>query len=201
MDYFTFFVPITVLIIFIFNRIFYCLFNYEVSKYLRPYCFWWVLLELLVQSNIEYFSFLGFRSMDTPFSFNFPSKCFVTLGIIMFYFSFITAMGSYFLYYSEYGKLARYFLVHLLRFPSSYGLMVIMYGARPFLKGMVHALLYDHWVIQIWCLMAIELAVILLILFFEFKFDNHKSKPFFMMDITYYYFCLVILNILMLCKY
>ena len=35
---------------------------------------------------------------------------------------------------------------------------------------------------------------------FEFRNDNHKSKPFFMMDMSYYG-CLVILNILLLCKY
>ena len=43
MDYFSFFLPATFVIVFLFNRIFYLLFNYEISKYLRPYAFNWIL--------------------------------------------------------------------------------------------------------------------------------------------------------------
>ena len=45
-----------------------------------------------------------------------------------------------------------------------------------------------------------EILVILFILFFEFNYENHKSKPLFMMDLTYYV-SLVVLNVLMLYKY
>ena len=112
----------------------------------------------------------------------------------------LAAVSSYFVYYSEYGKLARYFLVNLFRFPSSYTLMVIMYGIRPFCKGAIHALMYEHWVWQVWLLAATEVVMMVVILTFEFRNDNHKSKPFFMMD-TSYYGCLVMLNVLLLCKY
>ena len=71
---------------------------------------------------------------------------------------FITIVGSfsaYFIYYIQYKKLARYFLANLFRFPTSYALMIVMYGIRPFCKGAAHALLYDNWLIQIWTLIAI----------------------------------------------
>ena len=71
MTYFSFFVPMSIVVVFLFNRIFYCLFNFEISKYLRPYAFWWVLFEIMIQNNVEYLSFLGFRSLDTSFSVNF----------------------------------------------------------------------------------------------------------------------------------
>ena len=200
MTYFSFFVPITLVVVFFFNRIFYCLFDYEISKYLRPYCFWWVLFEIMIQNNVEYFSFLGFRSFDTSFSANFPSKFFILLGILMMFFVLIGSAASYFIYYSEYGKLARYFLVNLLRFPSSYALMVIMYGFRPFLKGAIHAVLYDNWVLQMWMLTGVEFVIILLIVFYEFNYESHKSKPLFMMDLSYYV-SLMLLNVLILCKY
>ena len=118
----------------------------------------------------------------------------------MMFFTFIGSVGCYFIYYCEYGKLARYFLVNLFRFPSSYVLMTIMYGFRPFLKGAIHAVLYDHWVIQMWMLIGVELAIIFLIFFFEFNYDSHKSKLLFMMDISYF-MSLILLNLLMLCKY
>ena len=39
MDYFVFFVPTALLLVFIFYRLFYCLFNYEMSIFVRPYTF------------------------------------------------------------------------------------------------------------------------------------------------------------------
>ena len=67
------------------------------------------------------------------------------LMMVMFFLVTLASFSIYLWYYQEYGKLARYFLVNMFRFPSSYGLMVIVYGAKPFLKGAIHALLYYHW--------------------------------------------------------
>ena len=75
MDFFVFFVPLTLVSVFLFNRIFYLLFNYEISKYLRPYSFLLIIFELLIQNNVEFFTFLSFRSMEISFSLNFTSKC------------------------------------------------------------------------------------------------------------------------------
>ena len=96
--------------------------------------------------------------------------------------------------------MARYFLVNLFRFPSSYALMIIMYGLRPFFKGVVHAVLFENWELQIWLLIVIELGIILLIFYFEFRYDNHRSKLIFMMDVSYS-LSLVVLNVLLLLKY
>ena len=52
MDFFSFFVPLTLVMVVLFNRLFYCLFNYEVSFVFRSYAFWWILLELLIHNNI-----------------------------------------------------------------------------------------------------------------------------------------------------
>ena len=68
------------------------------------------------------------------------------------------------------------------------------------MKGAVHALLYDHWALQMWLLFGVELLVWLTILGFEFVKDSHRSKPVFMMDASYYG-CLILLNLLFLCKY
>ena len=51
-DFFVFFVPGTILLLLILNGLFRCLFNYSVSRYLRPYTFKLVIFELLVQGNI-----------------------------------------------------------------------------------------------------------------------------------------------------
>ena len=44
MDFFSFFVPLTLVMVVLFNRLFYCLFDYEVSFIFRSYSFWWILL-------------------------------------------------------------------------------------------------------------------------------------------------------------
>ena len=88
----------------------------------------------------------------------------------------------------------------MFRFKSSYALMIIAYGARPFIKGIIHALMYNNWVAQMWMLAGVEILILTVILVFEFRFDNHRSKPVFMMD-SVYYSCLIILDLLFLMKY
>ena len=62
LDFIMFSIPLTLILWFLFYRVFYCLFNYEISKYLRPYSFALILFEMLVQGNLEYFTFLAFRA-------------------------------------------------------------------------------------------------------------------------------------------
>ena len=78
----------------------------------------------------------------------------------------IVTFASYFFYYYHYGKMGRYFLSNMYRFRSSYTLMTITFGVRPFLKGLAHALLHHHWTLQIWFLIGIELIIILIIVLF-----------------------------------
>ena len=200
MDYFVFFLPFTLITVVVFNRLFYCLFHYEISKFLRIYSFWWVLMEILIQRNIEFFTFLGFRNFKTMFHFDMGCKLLVILSLIVFFLTLITTFHSYFHYYGEYGRLAKYFLSNMFRFPSSYALMTIVYGLKPFTKGIIHAMLYEEWVIQVWLLFGVELLTAIIICVFEFRNDNHRSKVVFMLDVTFNG-CFVILNLLLLLKY
>ena len=150
----------------LFNRLFYCLFNFEISIIFRSYSFWWILFELLIHNNIEFFTFLTFRNFLTPFSFDLPSKMLQVLVILMFCLVVVGTFANYPFYYGHYGKLAKYFLCNMFRFKSSYALMIIAYGVRPFVKGIIHALMYDHWVAQIWALMGVEIFILFWILVF-----------------------------------
>ena len=95
LDYFAFGLPVTVLLFIIFNRLFWCLFDYEVSILFRPYSFWWILFEILVQGNIQFFTFLAFRNFLTPFSLDLPSKLLQLFTIFIFFIVFITTFLSY----------------------------------------------------------------------------------------------------------
>ena len=200
LDYFVFYVPFILILVFAFNKLFYMLFNFEISYLFRPYSFWWIIFDLLFQSNIEFFTFLSIRNFQTFYTYDISDKGIMILTIMIFFLTFLSAFSSYLIYYAEYDKLAKYFLCNLFRFKSSYILMTIMYGARPFMKGIVHAIFYYNWELQITMLISVEAFILILVLFFEFNYDSHKSKPAFMMDIGYYS-SLIILNGLLLCKY
>ena len=132
-------VPLILAMEFLFYRIFYCLFNYEISKFLRPYSFCLVLVELIFQNNLEYITFLTFRSFQLLFFFDGGAKTMQALTILFGLTILLVTICSYLCYYYQYGKLARYFLSNMYRFKSSYVLMTITFGIRPFFKGLVHA--------------------------------------------------------------
>ena len=119
MDYFAFFVPLAIAFAVISNRIFYCLFDFEVSSFLRPYSFWWSLFDILIQGNVEFFTFLAVRNILTPFSFDLPTKMLQVLLILIAFLVLVGTFCSYSIYYSEYYKLAKYFLCSMLRFRSA----------------------------------------------------------------------------------
>lgn len=137
-----FFVPCTIVFVLFCRFFFFRLFNYEISKFLRMWSFGWVLLEMLVMANVEYFSFLGFRLLEIGFSFSIASRVAFIGSVVMFFFVWFGAFAAYAVYYVNYGKLARYFLINMYRFPSSYVIMTLLHGVRPFLKGLAHALFY-----------------------------------------------------------
>ena len=120
---------------------------------------------------------------------------------LVFLFCVILCMGaSYLFYYYKYGKLARYFLVNLYRFPSSYILMIITYGFRPFLKEIIHAVFYEEWILQLYFLSGVEVIMMITILTFEIVSDNHKSRLILILELMYSG-SLVSMNILLLFKH
>ena len=78
--------------------------------------------------------------------------------------------------------------------------MIFLYGIRPFMKGLAHALFHSHFVLQLQILAAIEVAMILLTLAFEVCIGNHKSRKVLVLELLYMV-CLVLLNILLLLKH
>ena len=54
--------------------------------------------------------------------------------------------------------------------------MVILYGFKPFLKGLIHAIFYDQWVLQMYLLAAVEVVVMIIVVVYEMVLECHKSK-------------------------
>ena len=92
MDFFVFQVPLKV---FLLNRLFYRLFNFEISSFPRPYSFWWMAFGLLIQDNIESFTFLAFRNRLAPYSFDLPSRVLQESMMVMFFLVVLGAFAGY----------------------------------------------------------------------------------------------------------
>ena len=88
----------------------------------------------------------------------------------------------------------------MYRFPSSYVLMIIQYGLKPLLKGLIHAIFYEHWIIQLYLLSGVELVVAMVTLLWELLLERHKSRLVLVLELLYSG-CLIGLNVGMLCKY
>ena len=200
LDFLVFSVPLMVVLEFLYYKIFYCLFEYEISKYLRPYCFRLILIEILIQGNLEVFTFLGCRAFQVFFSFTLVSTLMEIFTVVFVLLVVLVAICSYLGYYYQYGKFARYFLANMYRFKSSYLLMTILFGVRPFLKGIVHAFFFEQWTLQIWMLIGIEALAIIITILFEIVLDNHKHRIILFFELLYS-FCLIGLNILLLCQH
>lgn len=75
-----------------------------------------------------------------------------------------------------------------------------MYGVRPFLKGAIHALLYDYFLTQISLLLTVEIASIICMFVVQYMIQNQKSIIFFMCE-SIVSGCLVTMNVLILLRY
>ena len=78
--------------------------------------------------------------------------------------------------------------------------MIILYGVKPFFKGLIHAIFYDQWVLQMYLLSAIEVITIFIVIVYEIVLECHKSK-FIMIVECASSTCIVVMNILLLLKH
>ena len=161
LEYFLMAVPFTVLLFVVLNRVFYCLFQHELSQHLRMFSFWGFLCFMGMESNIEFFAFLGFRNFLTMGSLRFAHKLYLAAFILGFFFVFLFAFAGFFLIHYCYGRLAKYFLDNVYRIKGAFSLMTLVYGVRPFLKGIIHALLSRHNTLQLSLLASLEFLVCL----------------------------------------
>ena len=88
----------------------------------------------------------------------------------------------------------------MYRFKTSYILMTLTFGVRPFLKGIVHALLFEHWLAQIWSLIGIAIVMTAIVVLFEITLDNHKSRLILLFELLYS-FALIGVNVVLLLRH
>jgi hypothetical protein len=196
-DYFFINVPYCLVVFFLLNRLFYILFNYPISQHLRIFSFWGFLYQMIIEGNIEYLSFLGFRSFQTMFSATFLHKFYLVFSVVFFYFVMAGTISSYFLFYYFYGRLSKYFISNVYRINGAMAIMTYLYGVRPFIKGVIHAYLYNYNHIQLVSLSGVEFLTCLMLLIAEIRYEVFIFRSVFYFEVLFY-FAIGFFNVLLL---
>lgn len=134
--------PITLFGFFFCYGIFKVMFTRPISIIFRLYSFFWYLSEIILLANCDKITFLMFRNFQALFSFNFASKSVQSLFIVFSGLFFLQIVCLHFIYRINYNKLHRYFLSNMFRKRGSFQLSIIRFVFKPFVIGIVHAVLY-----------------------------------------------------------
>ena len=188
-----FLVPQTILSVFIFNRIFACIRTKKISVYVRRYFF--VLpcvIQIVVEGNIPFFTYIFFRQTMVAFAFKFADKLFIAGAVVVFFAILMAASCFYFLSNYHYKKRFGYFIYCFYRcFPSMVFLTFRMF-VRGFARGVIHSTLhYDYW-LAIVLLSVLEAAVIVLAVWLEKKYQIFMTQTMFCLMLIYHFVFLVL---------
>jgi len=99
-----------VLLFFLLNTLFYILFNYKISRFLRKFSFKFTLFMMLLNNNIVYLAYASFHNVVVFFSFKFQDKLGQVIWILILYGMVLLSVAGFFLIYYLHEKLSKYFL-------------------------------------------------------------------------------------------
>ena len=175
---------IKVVVFFLLNRLFYCFFNYSLSRFLRLYSFKVFLIEVLILGDIQSLVFILLRNFSCLFKIGngiqYLAVALVPVifgGIILFFFLYLFPFQR-----SIHGKLSKYFLTNMYRVNGSLLISCLLFTAKPILTSSVQALLYVSPSIQLTLLGIIELIALVSMWVFQLKYDLFINKKLFCID-------------------
>ena len=94
---------ITILVFLTCRFLFFLLFNFKVSIFLRQYSFWPYLAIILMDGNLQFISYLVAFEFRYLFFADFPNKLLTVWVLSTFFAILVFAIGSYFLFRYMYG--------------------------------------------------------------------------------------------------
>ena len=150
--------PFILVMVTLFYNLFYLLFKYRVSLYLRKYSLLGIIFFMLLDGNFEQFGFYIFGELNYFFSIDFTHKL-ANLGILFILFILIIFSVGGLLYLKfHYKKLVNYFIQYYGPKTAS---LIFESGERmlfPLVFGCIHALLINKLLIQTISLAFLELC-------------------------------------------
>ena len=93
-----------------FSLAFHCLFNFRVSRYIRKYSLYAILIFIIYEGNVEQFAFYFFTECKNLFSINFTHKLANVFMIYFFFLLVVFSVGGLLFFFFHYRKLVKYFM-------------------------------------------------------------------------------------------
>ena len=187
--------PVTLIITFLFQRLFFLLFKKKVSVYFRRYSFTaCVLLQGLIEGNIPFFTYLFFRQSFVAFASKFLDKVFVAGAVVCFFVVISFVCCFYFLFYRYLKKKFGYFIYCYYRCLPSMVFLTIQRILRGVVRGVIHSCLHNQYKIEIVLLCVMEACLIVSAVWFEKKKKIFLTQLMFCLTLCYH-FLFIILNL------
>ena len=132
-DYFLIYLPLSSLLFFIINRLFYLSYENYFSSFIRIYSFWFQLWGIVVIQNLSMLWYLCFNELRTLFSFRFIMRLIRMSTVPIIGVIFIISISYYYLSQYFYGKLSKHFTTNLRKSKNCSLLMLFRYIIKPIL--------------------------------------------------------------------
>ena len=189
--------PYSLAVFMFFHYIFNKIKQSPVSRHLRIFSFYGFLIQMIIESNTEQYTFLCLRNFDILFSWDFSTKLMHAGFVVMTFFFVLFVCSSYYLYLYFYGTLSKYFLDNVYRVDGAFAFMFFIYGVRPLCKGVIHASLFERNHVQLLSLCAVEVLACIVIVVLQMKLDFFKCKSAMSFELAHYLF-LALFNLCLL---
>ena len=110
LEFFFFELPGIILIYIVLALLFRLIFHYEVSKFIRKYSLYGLILLVIFEGNVEQFSFYFFSECRNLFSINFKHKLMRVFMLLFFWVLLVFTVGGLVWFKFHYKKLLKYFM-------------------------------------------------------------------------------------------
>ena len=187
-------VPQTILICLIMLLLFRFIRNYEISVFIRRYCFFSNFFQIVLEPNIGFFTFIFFNQTKMFFSFAFLDKFWLCISVMVWGIVLLFCFCFYFLTDYLYKVQAGYFLHHYYRTFPGLVFLTFRMTVRGFLKGIIHSLFHENYPAIIICLSVLELLTFLLSLYTEYRYQVNLTRIQWMTS-SIYHFLIILLNL------
>lgn len=122
-----------------FRVVFWLAFNFAISKCVRKFELWSLLILFLFDGNIQQFAFYQSTDWKNTFYFTFCEKW---LQVITIFFGFCIVLASftlYFISYSAYNKVNRHIMDNNKNILFGQTALIVQFGIRNIVLGVMHS--------------------------------------------------------------
>lgn len=142
------YVPFNIVLFFIFNRVFYILFNHKASQFLRLYSFYFYLLQTIVIQNSQFLLVYSINHLKNMFTFSVDMKAVQIFSLLGIGFIFITLNLFFPMILYFYLDQSKHFLCNVRLCRWSIYWMMIKFVIKPIIEAGLHVCLYEDSGIQ-----------------------------------------------------